>query len=358
MGEYSTYIGIDLGDQRSHVCVMDAAGSVVREFTVKTERDAMVSGLSAWPGSRVAVETGTHSLWSSRALGQAGHSVVVADARKLALIHGSVKKCDALDARTLARLLRVDVELLSPVHVRSERTQGHLELLKARDTLVRVRTTLVNHVRGAVKSSGDRLPSCSAAAFATKVKDSIPEDLRTAVWPLLEQIASLTAQVKSYDREIESLCAESYPQTELLRGIAGVGPLTALAYVLVVEEAGRFSQGRQVGAYLGLTPKRDQSGERDPQLRITKAGNGFLRRLLVSASQYILGPHGPDTALRQWGLEKAGGGRRDKRRAVVGVARKLAALLHTLWANGMEYEPFPAGCGRIPLCPAVAEVGA
>lgn len=346
MNEDSTFVGVDLGDKRSHVCVMDHSGAVIREFSVRSDRSSLVSKLSLWPGSLVALETGTHSLWAARALGQAGHTVVVADARKVALIHANVRKCDQLDARMLARLVRFDVDLLSPVHVRREQTQGHHELLKARDTLVRVRATLINHVRGAVKSSGDRLVPCSAAAFAKKVRGRVPTALGDAVGPLLDQIAEMTQQIKAYDREIESVSATYYPATELLRGIAGVGPITALAYVLTIEEPGRFQRGRQVGAYLGLTPRRDQSGERDPQLRITKAGNGFMRRLLVSAAQYILGPFGPDTALRQWGLAKAASGKRAKRRAVVAVARKLAVILHTLWINGMEYEPFPSGSER------------
>jgi transposase len=353
MEKYISYVGIDLGDRTSRFCVTDNDGKVVKEFCSKTTRDGLMEALKRWPCSRVALETGTHSLWAARALGQAGHSVVVADARKVALIHANVKKCDALDARTLARLLRLDVELLSPVHVRSEQSQGHLELLKARDTLVRVRATLINHVRGAVKSAGDRLVKCSAAAFAHRAKQQVPAGLQEALLPLLEQIETLTARIKGYDATIESVSSEHYPQTHLLRAVAGIGPITSLAFVLTIEEPGRFKRGRQVGAYLGLTPRRDQSGERDPQLRITKAGNGFLRRLLVSAAQYVLGPFGPDTALRRWGLAKAGGAKRSKRIAVVAVARKLAVLLHTLWVNGMLYEAFPDGEGAAQL-PAVA----
>lgn len=353
MKKYSSIVGLDLGDKASRFCVTDSEGRVLNEFSAKTTRAGLEEALEPWPGSRVALETGTHSLWAARALARAGHSVVVADARKVALIHANVKKCDALDARTLARLVRLDVELLSPVHVRSEQSQGHLELLKARDTLVRVRATLINHVRGAVKSAGDRLVKCSAAAFAHRVKQQVPADLEEALCPLFDQIESLTARIKDYDGKIGSVSSEHYPETQLLRGVAGIGPITSLAFVLTLEEPGRFKRGRQVGAYLGLTPRRDQSGERDPQLRITKAGNGFLRRLLVSAAQYVLGPFGPDTALRRWGLAKAGGGKRSKRVAVVAVARKLAVLLHTLWVNGMVYEAFPNGEGSAPI-PAVA----
>lgn len=338
MEECISFVGIDLGDKNSHVCVTDGTGAVMREFLVKTERAALVGALVAWPGSRVALETGTHSLWAARALGAAGHSVVVADARRVALIHGNLKKCDVVDARTLARLVRVDVELLSPVHVRSERTQGHLELLRARDALVGARTSLINHVRGAVKSFGARLGACGSEAFARKAAEQLPETLKEALLPVVEQIGALTVQIKGYDGKIEAVSEAQYPAVELLRSVPGVGPITALGYVLTVESPGRFGRGRQVGAYFGLVPRRDQSGERDPQLRITKAGDAFMRRLLVSAAQYILGPFGPDTALRRWGLAKAAGGKRAKRVAVVAVARKLAVLLHALWSNGTMYE--------------------
>jgi transposase len=277
-------------------------------------------------------------LWVARALLGAGHSVVVADARRVALIHANVKKCDAVDARTLARLVRLDVELLSPVHVRSERTQGHLELLRARDALVGARTALINHVRGAVKSFGERLAGCGADAFAKRAVEQLPGALKAALLPVVEQVGSLTAQIKEYDVKIAAVSEQEYPAVELLRSVPGVGPITSLAYVLTVESPGRFARGRQVGAYFGLVPRRDQSGERDPQLRITKAGDGFMRRLLVSAAQYILGPFGPDTALRRWGLGKAAGGKRAKRVAVVAVARKLAVLLHAMWSDGTLYE--------------------
>ena len=339
MDKHSTFVGIDLGDRKSYVCVTDDAGNILKEFTVKMERGALASSLEPWPCSRVAMETGTHSPWAARALDGAGHSVVVADARRVALISKNVKKCDPEDARMLARLVRVDVELLFPVHVRSEQTQVHLELLRARDALVGVRTDLINHVRGVVKSYGERLTKCSSAAFAHKVVEQLPEALRDSLLPVVEHIGTLTASIKEYDAKIEALSEAHYPAVALLRSVPGVGPITALGYVLTVESPERFNSPRQVGAYLGLVPRRDQSGERDPQLRITKAGDTFVRRLLVSAAQYTLGPFGPDTALRKWGLDKASGGKRAKRVAVVAVARKLAVMLHSMWSNGTLYEP-------------------
>jgi transposase len=241
----------------------------------------------------------------------------------------------------LARIARFDPELLYPISHRSKQAQTDLELLKARDMLVKTRTSLINHVRGAVKSFGERLPKCSAESFHKQCRDFLPENLKTVLQVIIETIEHITDRIKEFGRKIEKISREVYPETELLKAIGGVGPLTALAYVLVLEEPGRFGKGRQVGKFLGLTPRRDQSGETDKQLRITKAGNRFLRRLLVGAAQYILGPFGPDCHLRRFGLRLAErGGKSAKKRAVVAVARKLAVLMHRLWCNGGGLRSF------------------
>ena len=214
-------------------------------------------------------------------------------------------------------------------------------LLRAREALVRTRTVLVNHVRGAVKAvGGGRLPACSTASFARLAAPAIPDALRPALASVLETIATLSTTITAYDRRIEQMAASRYPVTAQLRQVAGVGPLTALCYVLTLEDPARFRSSRVVGSYLGLRPRRGDSGQRITQLGITKAGDGQLRRLLVSSAQYILGPFGPDADLRRWGESLAArGGKNAKKRAVVAVARKLAVLLHRLWATGLVYEP-------------------
>jgi transposase len=287
------------------------------------------------------MEVGTHSRWASHLLSELDHDVLVANARKLRAIYHNPRKGDRADAETLARLARLDPELLSPIHHRSPEAQADLAVMRSRDAIVRSRTLLINHARSIVKSSGDRLPSCSADSFAHKVAPDIPETLHLALLPILDTIASLTKQIREYDRQIELLCQDQYPETKLLRKVSGVGPLTALGYILTLEEPRRFQRSRQVGPALGLVPKRDQSGDQDPQLRITKTGDPYLRRLVVGSAQYILGPFGPDCDLRRWGLKLAErGGKNAKKRAVVGVARKLAVLLHHLWKTGEIYDPF------------------
>ena len=289
---------------------------------------------------RVAIEAGTHSPWVSRVLKECAHKVLVANPRKTRLIYGQGRKTDKLDAEKLARLARVDPKLLSPLEHRGEASQAHLTLLRSREVVVRSRAQLINHVRGTVKSFGARLPKCSTASFHKKVAACIPKELQPALEPLLETIASLSTRIRHYDRELEELAQQHYPETKLLRQVQGVGTLTALTFVLTLEDPGRFEESRQVGAYLGLVPGKDQSGERDPQKRISREGDEMLRRLLVGSAHYILGPFAEDSDLRRQGLKIAGGAAKNARkRAVVAVARKLSVLLHHLWISGEVYEP-------------------
>jgi transposase len=198
----------------------------------------------------------------------------------------------------------------------------------------------VNHVRGAVKSFGHRLPKCPARSFHKKAPEHIPEALSPALEPILEQIASLTGRIRDYDRQLETVSEEHYPESELLRQVEGIGPLTALCFLLTLEDPSRFAKSRSVGAYLGLVPARDQSGDRDPQKHISKEGDEMLRKLLVSSAHYILGPFGSDSDLRRHGEKIASrGGKNSKKRAAVAVARKLSVLLHRLWVTGEVYDP-------------------
>jgi transposase len=228
---------------------------------------------------------------------------------------------------------------LYPLRHRGQESQAHLAIIRSRQALVGCRTQLVNHVRGAVKSFGARLPKCPARSFHNRAPEHIPEALLSALGPILEQIGSLTERIRQYDRELQIVAKERYPETDLLRQVEGVGPLTALTFVLTLEDPHRFEKSRCVGAYLGLVPAQDQSGDRDPQKRISKEGDEMLRKLLVGSAHYILGPFGSDSDLRRHGQKIASrGGKNSKKRAVVAVARKLAVLLHSLWISGELYE--------------------
>ena len=333
--------GVDLGDRYSHLCLIDTqSGEIMEEGRLRTSPEAFRRRFSSEQPLRIAIEAGTHSPWVSRVLAECGHEVLVANARKLRLIYANKRKTDEIDAENLARLARLDPKLLYPLKHRGEDSQAHMAIIRAREALVGARTQLVNHVRGAVKSFGARLPRCPARSFHKRAPEHIPEALWPALGPILEQIGSLTERIKDYDRKLETISKERYPETDLLRHVEGIGPLTALTFVLTLEDPHRFEKSRSVGAYLGLVPARDQSGDRDPQKRISKEGDEMLRKLLVSSAHYILGPFGSDSDLRRHGEKIASrGGKNSKKRAAVAVARKLSVLLHSLWISGEIYDP-------------------
>jgi len=341
-------IGIDLGDRFSFLAVLNDAGEVVERERLVTHTDSFERAFAARPAARIVIEASTHSRWVSSLLAELGHEVLVANPRRLALIYGQDRKNDKRDAELLARVGRLDPELLCPVWHRSNQAHADLSLVRMRNQLVELRTKLISSVRGMVKSHGQRLPACSTETFHDKVAEHIPELLKAVAASALRTLAQLSEEVRGLDRQIESLARTRYPETAALRQVAGVGPVTALTFVLTVERPERFRHSREVGAYLGLVPRQDQSGDTDKQLRITKAGNVYLRKLLVQCAHYILGAFGPDTDLRRWGLALAErGGRNAKKRAIVAVARRLAVLLHRLWRSGQVYVPLgypPVAC--------------
>ncbi len=337
----SITIGMDLGDKNSVVRVMNGKGVIVDSHTVDNTAESIRTFFAKFKGATVALEAGTHSPWISRLLTTMGCTVLVGNPRKLRVIWDSNDKCDGRDAEMLARIARFDPDLLYPVTHRGKQAQVDLELIQARDILVKNRSSLINHVRSSVKSLGSRLPKCSTESFHRQVSEHLPVELHDTLEPVLKIIEQLSSQIKEFDKQVEQISRARYPETELLRPIKGVGPLTSLAFVLTLEDPTKFEKSRQVVSFLGLTPRRDQSGELDKQLRITKAGNPYLRRLLVGSAQYILGPFGEDCNLKRFGLRLAErGGKNAKRRAVVAVARKLAVLLHRLWQYGEVYDPF------------------
>lgn len=338
---YSITAGIDLGDRYSYLHLLDTeSGEVVEQSRITTSQKAIKQRFAGTEPMYIAIEASGHSPWVSRALESCGHKVLVANARKVKLIYATSKKNDRVDAEKLARLARVDPRLLSPIEHRGEGSQAHLALVRSRNALVGVRTKLINHIRGAVKSFGGHLPKCSAESFHYTVPEHLPQELVPALQPILENLSSIAEQVKEYDRKLRRVAEEFYPETSLLQQVKGVGMITSLAFVLTLENAERFVKSRDVGAYLGMVPETDQSGDSAPEKNISKNGDIMMRKLLVGSAQYILGPFGEDCDLRRHGEKIASrGGKNAKKRAVVAVARKLSVLLHHLWASGEVYEP-------------------
>jgi len=333
-------VGVDVGDKWSNYCILGLGGETLAEGQFSTQPEAVAEFFRGLAPSRVVMEVGTHSAWMREVIAGLGHEVLVANARRM---HGSKRrrrKNDRIDAGRLARLGRVDPKSLYPIQHRSTEVREDLLILRAREALVESRTKLINAVRSAVKTMGARLSTSSSDAFVKKVAAEIPEEVRITLQPLLSLIASLSEEIGAYDQRIEQMCREKYIHTKLVRQVSGVGSVTSLAYVLTLETPLRFKKSRDVGPYVGLVPKQEDSGDSQPQLGISKAGDRMLRKLLVGSAHYILGPFGPDTDLRRFGLKLCErGGKNAKKRATVAVARKLAVLLHRLWISGEVYEP-------------------
>jgi transposase len=335
-------IGLDLGDRRHTYCVLNEAGKIAREGSLGNTREQLAAMARSYPGATVVMEAGTHSPWVSRFLQGLDLRVVVANPRKTRAIYENERKSDRRDAMMLARLARLDPTLLHPIEHGSQEAQQDMLQLKLRDNLVRARVALINAVRFTLKSLGYQVSNPSSERFHKLVLKEVPESIGEMIAHNVAAIAELTERIKALDTSISRLAAEHYPETIYLQQVSGVGPITSLYFVLKVGNPGRFQRTRDIGAFLGLCPKRDQSGETDKELRISKCGDRYLRRLLVGAAQYILGPFGVDSALREHGLRLAQEGTsKAKKRAVVAVARKLAVLLLTLWKSHEPYESFP-----------------
>jgi transposase len=312
------------------------------EQEVETRAEALRKRFSALERSRIALEAGTHSAWVARLLEERGHEVIVANPRRIPLLTRYSAKSDELDARTLARLARVDPQLLGPIQHRGERAQIHLLTVRSRAALVEARTKLLSAARGLTKAMGYRLPAAKTDAATPEILSGLPALVQKPLASLLEQVQSISEQIRKLDQQLEEIAATHYAQeTAKLQQVKGVGPVIALTFVLTLESAERFCSSRAVGCYLGLRPKQRQSGQSNPQLRISKEGDSYLRSLLVQGAHCILGPHGEDCDLRRWGRKLCErGGKNARKRAVIAVARKLAVLLHRLWVGNEAYDPF------------------
>jgi transposase len=304
-------IGLDLGDRWSFYCVLNERGEIVREEKLPTTSEAMKRTFEKFPASRIVLETGTHSPWISRLLTELRHEVIVAHAQKVQLITKSSRKDDRHDARTLAR---IDPQLLGPVRHRSAQAQIHLTVIRARAELVSARTALINAARGLAKSYGERLPKRGTQQVGRELAAALSTALREVLEPLLREVESLNERIREYDQRIEQIAKEVYPEVALLKQVKGVGTQIALTYLLTIDDPHRFAKSRDVGCFLGLRPGRRNSGQSEPQKKISKEGDRYLRTMLVQGAHYILGPFGEDSDLRRWGfrLAERGGKKRQE----------------------------------------------
>ena len=335
-----TVIGMDLGDKNHKAVVLAADGTEVERAEVKNTPEQVQEFLARHPGALLAVETGTHCRWISRLAAGLGHEVLVGNTRKLRMIWNSSRKNDWNDAEMLAKLARADRSLLVPVKLRDDESQELLRLVKARDILVKHRAGIVNMIRGFCKAQGVRMDGCTTEAFVRQEFD-VPKVLREVTQPLFAVLRELSKKVALFDKILVRSLEKKHPEeAAAVMAINGVGPVTAAAFIATVGNPTTFGKPRDAGAYFGLVPRQDQSGQSDRQLRITKEGNTQVRALLVNCANYIMGPFGKDCDLRRHGLRIAArGGKNARKRAKVAVARKLAVVMLALLQSKKEYCP-------------------
>jgi transposase len=342
----SIIIGMDLGDKNCKAVVFSADGREAARAEVATAPGPMGAFLAQYPGATLAIECGTHCRWVAALAQGAGLRALVGNPRKLRVIWQSSRKNDWRDAEMLAKVARTDPSLLAPVRLRTAEMQLLMRLVKARDTLVKCRTAIVNQVRGFCKAEGKALRKCSAEAFA-RLEADMPPEVAAAAFVLFGQLEEINRGVRRYDGLIKAELARGHAEAAArATQVPGVGDVTAAAFIAAVGDPAAFGDARGAGAFLGLTPRQDQSGGTDRQLRVTKEGNATARRMLVTAANYIMGPFGGDCALRRHGERIAArGGKNARKRAKVAVARKLAVLLLALIRDGTPYRPLPGGGG-------------
>jgi len=340
-------IGLDLGKRFSHALVVRSDGKILVDQRITTCRAEFVEFFGQWEGADVVFEVGPQALWTNALLLELGHNALAVNPRELPQIYKTKKKTDRIDARKLVKA-RFSQEL-PLVELRDLDKHADLAVIRTRIVFVEQRTKLVNHARSVCSSFGLNLPKCDAAYFHRHVRDKIPEELKDSLIPVIDELESLNATIKRLDKKIDKLSEQKYPETRPLKTVPGIASLTALAFVLTLHNSKRFGSSRLVGSYLGLVPKLDQSCTSNPQLRITKSGDPYLRKLLVTAAHHVLGARGSDSALRRYGhriCAEGSNNRGAKKRAVVAVARKLGVLLHHVWQTGEHYTPFPNGVPR------------
>ena len=333
-------IGMDMGDKNHKAIGLSEDGEIVDRAEVVCAPKDVREYLKRHPGALLAIETGTHCRWVSSLGLELGHEVLVGNARKLRVIWDSSRKNDWNDAEKLAKVARMDRTMFAPVRLRGDGDQGLMRLVKSRDLLVKSRTGIVNQIRGFCKSEGFRLPKCSAESFARR-EHEVPPAVRAVTKPLFAMLRELARKIGVYDKMIaEGVKRLRGEDAALLDTITGVGPVTSAAFLAAVGDVSTFGSARDAGPYFGLVPRQDQSGKTDKQLRISKEGNGIVRRLLVTAANHIMGPFGKDSDLRRHGMRIAArGGKNARKRARVAVARKLAVTMLAILKNRSAYRP-------------------
>lgn len=334
----ATVTGLDVSEKHIQICEIDV-DDVVSEGRIATSDKKLREYFEGRAARRIVIEMSSHTRWITELLRSFGHEVLVVDPRRMKLVSGTLYKDDTLDAQTLAMLARDAPRLLKTVPLRDIEHQRLLTMVRARATAVEGRTRIINAIRGMLKPYGYRVPRSSHSVLATYLWSEVEAPILRLIEPLMVLLETFDGQIARYDQEAERILPQLPPNARQLREIPGVGPLTVLYFVAIIGDPNRFAKSRDVGPYLGLCRRRDDSGEYQSELGITKAGDRYMRALLANCVSHIMGPFGKDSDLRDWGLKKLGGATRvEKKKMKVALARKLAVLLLTLWKSGKPYD--------------------
>ena len=334
----SAYVALDVSLQSTSVHVVDEQGRCLWRGKCPTDVAALASTIRqhAPEVELVGLETGQLSTWLCHGLAGIGLPVVCMNARQAkAALSCRINKTDANDAEGLAQLLRTG--FFRPVRVKSQGTMLVRTLLSARRQLVRTELDLANQIRGLLKTFGLFLPRGGGRLFEAAVRERLAghNPLAMTIMPLLQIWRAIRTQVLGLDR-LAYAVAKRDPNCRRLMTAPGVGTITALAYVAAVERPEEFQSGRAVSAWVGLTPTRYQSGQIDIAGRISRQGDTHLRTYLYEAANTVLTRSRADTAIKRWGLALKA--RVGHKRAVVAVARKLAVVLHVMWAKAQPFR--------------------
>lgn len=336
--EYSTIIGVDVSDRESKICVMNrdcGMNSVIIETTCATTKEGFGECFDkfdrSWP---VVFETGTHCRWMKQHFESLGFSTVVANPAEVKLIVDSNAKSDKSDARKLARLALAGFDLLKPVKLRDEIYQRMLRYHESRLLLIECRNSMICQVRCYAKSCGFRIPECAAEKFHETDKSLWPTEFEQMIWPTMDAIKTLNQKIAAFNVMIKELAEQPAfkKQVDRAREVHGVGLIGATVLIAAIGgDVDRFEHARDIGPYIGMVPKKSQSGDSDPQLGMTKAGNELVRKVLVECANVVMKSNARDTDLKLKGLRiSSRGGKIARKKAKIAVARGIAVQIVAL----------------------------
>lgn len=345
-------IGIDVHKVSTQICILTETGEY-QEQRIRTERDTLSDFFGGRPPARILLEAATESEWVARHLESLGHEVIVADPNFAPMYASRNRKVktDKRDARALCDACHLGA--FRPSHRSSDESRLLRKHLAAREVLVQTRSRMISLCRSLLRQEGIRVPSGGAPSFPKRVRAlELSEELAAAVEPLLLTHEQLCEQIKRVDAKVEQ-AIKNDERAKRLTTVPSVGAVTALTFIALVDDIGRFSSAAKLCSYLGLVPREYSSGEKQQRGHITKAGNSRLRSLLVECAWGILRRANPQTqALSEWALRIAA--RRGKRIAAVALARKLAGILFAMTQRGRDYEPERLRRAAVAETPAVA----